>query len=97
MYLLPAPFIVVVCLLAGVGWWMFARSQQGRFQSRILAWLGLPFFFVAGFYLWFSLQVVDIELRASYARVAISTIAVSQGIILIVLSLYQWWTHGKDK
>lgn len=96
MLLLPAYLVAIITALAGVAWIVFARSQAGRFQSKVLPWLSLPFFFVAGLYTWFTFVPVEISVRAIHARYAIMSISLPQVIILFVLSLYNnRGAHGK--
>lgn len=96
MLLLPAPLIAVVTAFAGLAWILFARSQAGRFQAKVFPWMCLPFFVVSAIYTWFSFGIVEIEIRAMYARIGIVSIALPQAIILIVLSLYSRGTHESE-
>ena len=96
MILIPAYLVAIVTFLTGVAWIVFARSQFGRFQAHVLPWLGLPFFFVAAFYLWITFEPIDIAIRAVYARYSIISIAAPQAIILFLISLKTRGTHGRD-
>ena len=94
--LIPAQIIFIVTALAGVAWILFARSQTGRFQAKVLTWLCVPYFGSSLIYLWFSLFDVDISIRANHARLAIMTISLPQAIILIALYFVQRGVRGKS-
>lgn len=97
MIFVSAPFIVVVTAFAGAAWILFARSQTGRFQSKVLTWLCVPYFASSIIYLWFSLFLdVDISVGVNHARLAIVTISLPQAIVLIALYFVQRGVHGQS-
>lgn len=95
MYLIPAYWVAISLALVGIGWILYAQSQDGRFQSKVLIWLSLPFFVVAVVYLWFTFFDVDIAIRAGYARTGFVVIAIPQGIVLIVLAIISFMNNKK--
>ena len=97
MYLPPAYLIAIVTALAGISWIVYARSQTGRFQAKVLPWVSLPFFVVSGIYTWFSFVAVDIELRAAYVRFGFLSIALPQAIILFAISIISRLGHYDNK
>ncbi len=77
---------------------MFARSQSGRYHSKVLIWLSLPFFTLSLIYLGFAFSDphdLIFDVRTMHARVGIIVIAVSQSVTLLVLSIINWGKHGK--
>lgn len=95
MYLLPAYLVAIAEILAGFGWIVFARSQAGRFQSRVLPWLSIPYFAVAFVYLYFNFYDVDIEIRAAFARHGYLVTSLPQAIVLIALYFLNRGAYGK--
>ncbi len=94
----PSFSIAAFSAVAGISWLMFARSQAGRYHSKILIWLSLPFFTLALIYLGFALSDphdLIFDTRTMHARVGIVVIAVSQSVTLLVLSIINWGKHGK--
>lgn len=59
-----------------------------------MPWLSLPYFAVSLTYLWFSLFEVEIEVRASYARIGFITTSLSQAVVLIFLFFILGKRHG---
>lgn len=92
--MIPPGVISIGLGLAGLAWMLFARSQVGRFQAKILAWLAPPFFAVAGVYGYFTFVDVDIEVRAWYARLGYLLISLPQTIVLIILSFLNRGDYG---
>jgi len=97
MYLIPAYWISITSILAGIGWLLFSRSQEGRFHANVLPWLSLPFFTIALVYLWFSFVEMDIETRATFARWGFVIISVPHALVLIVLYIFHRGAHGKPE
>lgn len=97
MVLIPSILIAVVTGAAGISWILFARSQKGRYHAHVLAWLSLPFFMFCVVYTYFIFVNVQIDLRAMHARAGILSIALSQSIILIALTLINRGTNGGPK
>lgn len=95
MLLIPSYLVALITFLAGSAWIAYARAQSGRFHARAFPWLGVPFFFVTAFYIWITIQPVEIAVRAIYAEYSIVSIALPQAIILFLLSLKTWGTHGR--
>lgn len=95
--LIPPFWVAISTALAGLGWLLFAHSQQGRFQANVLPWLSLPFFAVSLIYLWFSYIPASMDIRAAYARLGFMIISVPQAIILIVLYYLNRGDYGKSK
>lgn len=93
MYI-PAGYVAISLALAGIAWLFFARSQSGRKQSGVLAWLALPFFIGSMIYCYFSLYDVEISTRALYARWGFIAISLPQAIILIYLSYTNRGRHA---
>lgn len=92
--LIPSLVVAISAGLAGIAWLFFARSQVGRHQGMILAWLCIPFFAIAGIYICFSVHEIAIDIRAVHARIGIMAISISQAIILFILSRTNRGKHG---
>lgn len=95
--MIPPEFISFGLSLAGLAWILFAKSQVGRFQAKILTWLALPFFAVAVVYGYFSFVEVDVEIRAWYARVGYFLISLPQSVVLIILSFLNRGDYGSKQ
>ena len=65
-------------------------------QAVLLGWLCIPMFAVGCSYLWFSFVDVDILIRAVYARYGLFAIGISQGIILMMVSILNRGQDGSD-
>lgn len=96
MLLIPPFYIALVTGLAGLAWIVYARSEQGRYHAKVLAWLSLPFFALSVIYLWYFFTDVHVDLRAMYARFGIMSVALSQAIILFILSYTNRGIHGPN-
>lgn len=92
--IIPAQIVSLVSLFAALAWLVYARSQSGRKQAKVLAWLALPFLAPAIIYYWFSIADVDIQVRAAYARFVIFGTSLSQAIILLVVAFMNRDTHA---
>jgi hypothetical protein len=80
--------MILVSILAGVSWILYAKSQHGRWQSKVLGWLSLPFFALGGMYLLLILLDHPFELFAAQTRLAMISIPFSQFIILALVAHY---------
>ncbi len=98
---IPSSYIAISAGLAGLSWLLFAWSQRGRSHSKVLAWLSLPFFTLCFVYIWFYLHDargdLAFDIRTMHARFGLMSIAISQAIILIVLSIINGGTHGRKQ
>ncbi len=93
--LIPSYYIATITCFAGLSWLLYARSQKGRSQAGVLAWLSLPFFMLCAIYTWFSLSNVEVDVRVIHARYGIMSIALTQTVILFVLSFLVRGKNGK--
>lgn len=90
MYTPPVWLMIFVSFLAGGAWLFYARSQHGRWQSKVLGWLSLPFFALGGMYLTLLFLDYPFELRSTQTRLAMMSIPLSQFIVLLLVAYYNW-------
>jgi hypothetical protein len=93
--LIPSIYIAISTGLAGLAWLFYSKSQSGRRQAGVLSWLSLPFFGLSLIYFWFTFVDVDIDIRVVHARYGIMSIALTQAIILFVVSYLYGGKDGK--
>ena len=84
-------------LFEAAGWLLFARSQHGRRQGRVLIWLAIPRLIGAFVYLLAAFIVPPITDMRVYARLGFIVMGVSTGIVLLLLSIVQRGLDGRSE
>ena len=81
--------VALFMVFAGSGVIAYARSQDNRWQARVIVWLSIPFFPVALLYFHAAFVLPEIEVMRFLARWGFILLVASCGVVMYMTAYIQ--------